>query len=64
MKQKRALKIQCKFRKREYDTIIIPQIRMEGKWLENLGFKIGNEIIIKPQKNKLIITINKNAVEK
>ena len=59
MKEKRKLKIQSKFREREYDRIIIPTIKLEGKWLENLGFTTGNEIIIHPQKNKLIITIDK-----
>lgn len=59
MKDTRKLKIHSKFREREYDRTIIPEIRLEGKWLENLGFTIGNEVVIKQQKNKLVITIHK-----
>lgn len=59
----RKLKIQERFRKREYDMTKVPQIRLEGKWLENLGFEIGNEIIIKQQKNKLTITVEKKQVK-
>ncbi len=58
MKKTRKLKIHSKFREREYDRILIPTIRLEGKWLENLGFKTGNEVIVYQQQNKLVITIN------
>lgn len=58
MKKTRKLKIHSKFREREYDRITIPEIRLEGKWLENLGFTGGNEVVIHQQKNKLVITIN------
>lgn len=59
MKKTRKLKIHSKFREREYDRIIIPEIRLEGKWLENLSFTGGNEVVIHQQKNKLVITIDK-----
>lgn len=58
----RRLKIHSKFREREYDRIIIPEIRLEGKWLENLGFTTGNEVIVYQQQNKLVITVNKEKV--
>ena len=60
----RKLKIHYKFRQRKYDTSIIPLIRLEGKWLENLGFKIGNEITVNQKINKLIITVKKNTIAK
>lgn len=60
MKKTRKLKIQSKFRERTYDRVLIPEIRLEGKWLENLGFTTGNEVIIHQQKNKLVITIDKS----
>ena len=59
MHKPRKLKIQQKFRQRAYDITTIPQIRLEGKWLENLGFEIGEEVTVRQQKNKLTITIEK-----
>lgn len=34
----------------------IPQIKMQGGWLEDAGFSIGDHIQIKCQKNRLVIT--------
>jgi len=61
IKKTRKLKIHSKFREREYDRILIPTIRLEGKWLENLGFTTGNEVVIHQQQNKLVITIHKEG---
>ena len=55
----RILKIYSKFRYRTWDNTTVPEIRIEGKWLEKLGFKQGNEILIEQKKNKLIITVKK-----
>ncbi|NAS29738.1 type I addiction module toxin, SymE family [Flavobacteriaceae bacterium R38] len=63
MNKPRILKIYSKFRVRTWDNTTVPEIRLEGKWLEELGFKIGSEIIIREQKNKLIITIEKKYEE-
>ena len=57
MKTKK-LKIYQKFRTRAWDSIVVPEIRLEGKWLQELGFEIGKEIEIKEQKNKLTITLS------
>ncbi|WP_046756297.1 SymE family type I addiction module toxin [Kordia jejudonensis] len=62
MEKTRKLKIHSKFREREYDRILIPTIRLEGKWLENLGFTTGNEVVIHQQKNKLVIALDKSEV--
>ena len=35
---------------------MVPEIRLEGKWLEELGFNVGEEVQIKMQRKKLIIT--------
>lgn len=59
MKNSRSLKIYRKYQTRKYRGTTIPQIRLEGKWLEKFGFKEGQMINIKPMKNKLIITIEK-----
>jgi len=53
----RKLKILTKYRTRKYDETKIPEIRLEGKWLEALGFKQGQTVKIKQQKNKLTITV-------
>ena len=42
------------YRKLWYKTV--PQIRVQGKWLEELGFESGSEINIECLDGKLIIT--------
>ncbi len=34
----------------------IPQIRLQGKWLQDLGFEMGTPINVECQGGKLIIT--------
>ncbi|MBL7936728.1 MAG: SymE family type I addiction module toxin [Bacteroidia bacterium] len=53
----RKLKIHTKYRTRKFDETKIPEIRLEDKWLESLGFKRGQTVKIKQQKNKLTITV-------
>ncbi|MDO5969564.1 SymE family type I addiction module toxin [Flavivirga aquimarina] len=60
MNQFRVLKIYSKFRYRRWGSnYTVPEIRIEGKWLEQLGFEKGNEILIEQKKKKLIITVRK-----
>lgn len=59
MSKSRKLKIHTKYQARAYRGITIPEIRLEGKWLDELGFKQGQIINIEQEKNKLIITIDK-----
>jgi toxic protein SymE len=61
MKTKK-LKIYQKFRTRTWDYITVPEIRLEGKWLKELGFEIGKVIEIKEQKNKLTITLTDKKI--
>lgn len=63
MKKFRKLKIYQKFQSRERKNITVPEIRLEGKWLKELGFEIGKEIEIKQQQNKLTITLTKKKNE-
>lgn len=53
----RKLKIQPKVILRSYDKMIVPEILLKGKWLEETGFKPGQNVQIEQQKNKLIITL-------
>jgi toxic protein SymE len=57
MEKLRKKKVYTKFRNRTYDNITIPEIRLEGKWLEKLGFKQGETILIQQETNKLTIMI-------
>ncbi len=43
----RKLKIYQKHQPREWECITVPDIRLEGKSLKELGFEIGKEIEIK-----------------
>lgn len=57
MSEFRKLKIHTKYQPRKFGEAKIPEIRLEGKWLEALGFKQGQTVEIKQQKNKLTITV-------
>jgi len=57
MNEFRKLKVYSKFRTRTWDYIKVPEIRLEGKWLKELGFEEGKEIKIEQRKNKLTITL-------
>jgi toxic protein SymE len=59
METHRKKKVYTKIRSRTYDIIRIPEIRLEGKWLDKLGFKEGSEIVIQQEKNKLTIMLLK-----
>ena len=34
----------------------IPQIKMQGDWLQKMGFSIGDNIQVKCEKNRIIIS--------
>ncbi|CAN5897402.1 hypothetical protein BH11BAC7_BH11BAC7_35920 [soil metagenome] len=59
MANSRNLKIHAKYQARAYGATTIPEIRLEGKWLDKLGFKEGQMVNIEQKKNKLTITIDK-----
>lgn len=59
MEKLRKKKVYSKFRCRTYDVIRIPEIRLEGRWLDKLGFKEGTEIVIQQEPNKLTIMVLK-----
>lgn len=54
----RKLKIHSKFRTRRWDNTTVPEIRLEGRWLRDVGFKEGERIRIQVEKNKLTITLD------
>ncbi|SKB87191.1 SymE family type I addiction module toxin [Dyadobacter psychrophilus] len=55
----RQLKIYQKYQRRENTpAVFFPEIRLCGKWLQDLGFACGEEVTVKYFKNKLEITLN------
>lgn len=54
----RKLKIHSKYQARRRGDVQIPEIRLEGKWLDELGFKQGETVTIEQEMNRLIITLD------
>lgn len=59
----KKIKIQPKYRKRTWDEIIVPEIKIEGKWLEESGFEYGKYVSVNVQPNKLTITLNEERAD-
>ncbi|HEX8514561.1 MAG TPA: SymE family type I addiction module toxin [Bacteroidia bacterium] len=59
----RILKVYTKFRARTFDNTTIPEIRLEGKWLDTLGFKQGQKVKVQQERHRLIITIDNSGEE-
>lgn len=51
----RHLTISTKYHNRERGYIAVPVIRIEGKWLDQFGFKQGEKVKLLCKRNKLII---------
>lgn len=55
---KRRLKVYQKFFSRAYFKFkLFPEIRLCGKWLQETGFKTGQVVIVRCEKNKIVITL-------
>jgi toxic protein SymE len=57
MKPSRRLKIYTKYRSRRWGSTTVPQIKLEGLWLEQLGFKKGQEVDVEQTPDKITITV-------
>jgi hypothetical protein len=58
----RQLTVSSSFRKRMWNKPVFnPKITISGKWLSELGFKIGDKINIEISNNQLIIINNGTA---
>lgn len=53
----KKLKIYTKYQPRRHGGVRIPEIRLEGKWLDALGFKQGQTVKIELADHKLTITL-------
>lgn len=38
-----------------HDKTVVPFIRLSGKWLDQLGFKVGTKFHIEKEENKIIL---------
>ena len=53
----RKLKIYPKAQQRTSGYVIVPEIRLQGRWLEHLGFKEGKMLKVETNHGKLIISV-------
>ncbi|MEO6284383.1 MAG: SymE family type I addiction module toxin [Dyadobacter sp.] len=55
----RSLKIQPKVRRNFYKETFVPEIKLAGEWLRNLGFESGSHVKITTRQELLIIQLLK-----
>lgn len=53
----RLLKVYYKFRMNLFNTKRVPEIRLCGNWLEDLGFKEGDDIVVSLEKRRIEICV-------
>ncbi|QRR03551.1 SymE family type I addiction module toxin [Dyadobacter sandarakinus] len=54
--KKRQLKIYSKFKQNSgWNSKLVPEIRLCGKWLEEMGFDYGDRITVRLEEGRLII---------
>ena len=51
----KQVKLQPKHRALSYGQKIVPELRINGVWLEQHGFKAGGQVAITVSQNELII---------
>lgn len=61
MSKFRKLKVHSKYQPRRCGEVHIPEIKLLGKWLAELGFKQGQTVKIEQEMNKLIITLDNDS---
>jgi len=53
----RSLKVEPGLQFNVYSTITVPQIRLKGKWLHELGFAPNSRVKVITTKKKLVIEL-------
>ena len=56
MRKTKTLKVNKRFRKLVYGNYFTPEIRMSGKWLEEIGLEIGDQVTVTIKNNTLSIS--------
>ncbi|WP_018343945.1 SymE family type I addiction module toxin [Cytophaga aurantiaca] len=54
----KELKIRPLYRKNRYSESIVPEIRLNGKWLSDLGFEQGKKVQVEFVKGQIILRID------
>lgn len=63
-KKERKLTISSRYQPRAYrQSVIVPEIRLIGKWLEELGFKEGKQVKVLIKNNSLTLTVDENKAD-
>lgn len=58
----RQLKVYEKYILKSYHQyVVLPEIRLCGKWLKAIGFDCGQLVTVQHEKNKIIITVDNEA---
>ena len=57
----KIIKVQYSTRYTDRRYSEVPKIQMEGKWLEAIGFSIGDKILVDYDDGKIIIRTEKKA---
>ena len=57
----KKVKLQPKHRQLAYSKKIVPELKISGMWLEEIGFKAGETVIITVREELLIIQPFKNS---
>jgi toxic protein SymE len=57
---KRQIKVYQKYIARPLcSSVIMPEIRLTGKWLQKLGFHCGQLILVEQKSKRIVITLKK-----
>jgi len=57
----RHLTVYASYRRNTNKFKVVPELRLKGQWLKNLGYAPGTRVQITHQGNQLIITFLPNA---
>lgn len=55
-KKSKLIKVAYSSCERKRNTALLPKIKMEGKWLEELGFHIGDRLVVEYGEGSIHIT--------
>lgn len=57
VKAKRKVKVYARFQNAQHKIVVVPEIRLTGKWLERFGFEFGKFVEVNCEQNKITITL-------
>jgi toxic protein SymE len=57
MKKTRILKVYKKAQQRQRYYAIVPEIRLQGEWLQKIGFGIGSTVQVRIASQKIVLEL-------